>query len=75
MTFEKVAAALAEKTGLDVSDIKPETSFQDLKLDSLDTVDVLMTLEDVFNVQLEMSTELKCVGDVVTQIDQLVAQK
>lgn len=75
MTFEKVAAAIAKKTGLDVSGIKPETSFKDLLSDSLDTVDVLMNLEDVFNVQLQMSTDMLCVGDVVTQIDQQDAQK
>ena len=32
MILEKVAAALAEKTGLDAAAIRPETTFQELKL-------------------------------------------
>ncbi len=73
MTFEKVAAALAEKAGMDVASIKPETTFAELNLDSLDTVDVLMGLEDIFNVHLEISPDMKCVADVVAQIEQLGA--
>ncbi len=70
MTFEKVAAALAEKAGIEVSAITPETTFQQLKLDSLDTVDVLMSLEDEFGIRLEISENMKCVGDVVAHIEQ-----
>lgn len=70
MIFEKVAAALADKTGTDASAITPETTFADLSLDSLDTVDVLMGLEDVFGVTLEANENMKCVQDLVTYIEQ-----
>ncbi len=64
MIFDKVAAVLAEKTGTDVTTIQPGTTFEELKLDSLDTVDVLMSLEDVFDISLEMSPDIKGVGDI-----------
>lgn len=74
MILEKVAAALAEKTGTDAAAIQPETTFEELNLDSLDTVDVLMSLEDIFGVTLELSDGMKCVGDVVTHIEQAGGQ-
>ena len=70
MTFEKVAMTLAEKTGLAASDIKPEMTLAELKLDSLDMVDVLMILEDEFGVALEPSEDMKCVADIVRHIEQ-----
>lgn len=67
--FEKVAQLLAEKTDLDIAQIKPETTFADLQMDSLDVADVLMSLEDEFNVTIEMSEDIKSVGDVVSIIE------
>ena len=70
MILEKVAAALAEKTGMDAAAIRSETTFQELKMDSLDIVDSLMALEDIFGISLEASADMKTVGDVVTYIEQ-----
>lgn len=70
MILDKVAAALAEKTGKDPSAIQAQTTFEELDLDSLDTVDILMGLEDTFGVSLELSDGMKCVGDVVAHIEQ-----
>lgn len=70
MVFEKVAAAFAEKTGMDAGDIKPEMTLTELKLDSLDMVDVLMSLEDTFGITLEASQDMKCVADIVSHIEQ-----
>lgn len=68
MIFEKIAEALADRAGMDVENITMETTFADLKLDSLDTVDTLMGLEDVFGVTLEISEGIACVGDVVALV-------
>lgn len=74
MIFEKVAAALAEKTSMDGSVIKPETTFDEMKMDSLDTVDLLMGLEDVFSVTLEPSEKIKNVQDLVDYIKEAGGQ-
>lgn len=71
MVLEKVAEALAEKAGTDAADIRPETTFEELKLDSLDIVDTMMTLEDIFGVSLEASDGMKRVGDLVAYIEQM----
>lgn len=70
MILDKITAVLAEKTGVEASSIKAETTFRELNLDSLDTVDILMGLEDTFGVSLELSEGTKCVGDVVSLIEQ-----
>lgn len=69
MTFEKVAKILAEYKGCDESDIKMETTFAELELDSLDTVELIMTFEDEFKITIEMSEEIKTVGDIVSIIE------
>ena len=70
MTFEKVAKILADYKDMDVSEITMDSSFTDLKLDSLDTVEIIMNLEDEFGVSIEMSEDLKTVGDIVALLDE-----
>ena len=49
---QKVKKIIAEQLGKDVEDIKNEASFiEDLGADSLDTVELVMALEDAFKVQ------------------------
>ena len=74
MTFEKVAQVIAENRDMDVSEITMDTTFEDLQLDSLDTVDLVMSLE-VFDITIEMQEGLKSVGDVVNLIDSLLEKK
>ena len=69
MTFEKVAAIIAEYKDIDVSTIAPDSTFADLGVDSLDTVELIMSFEDAFGATIEMSSELKTVGDVVRLIE------
>lgn len=70
-TFEKVAGIIAEAKDLSTEDITMESTFVELGLDSLDTVDLIMTFEDEFGVQIEMDENLKTVGDVTKLIDSL----
>ena len=46
MVFEAIAELVAERVEKDVSEITPESSFKELGIDSLDTVEMLMNLED-----------------------------
>lgn len=71
MVFEKVAGILAGNLGIDASKITLESTFEDLGLDSLDTVDLLMSIEEEFGVSIEPSESLKTVGDVVNEIKKL----
>ena len=72
MTLDKVKKLLAEQLNIDEEKIT-ETSkvIDDLGADSLDVVEMLMTLEDEFNVSVsdEESVNLKTVADIVKLID------
>lgn len=69
-TFEKVAELLVDAKDCDRESIKPESTWAELSLDSLDTVELVMNLEDEFGVPLEMNESLKTVGDVVAAIEE-----
>ena len=73
MTFEKVASMLAEYKGIDVSEIKEESTFADLKLDSLDVAELVMNMEDEFGVTLELDEGVKTVANLVKLIDEAKA--
>jgi len=69
-TFDDVAAVLSESKGIALDRITPESTFADLGLDSLDTMDLLMTFEDKFKITLDFNLEIKKVSDLVGFIDE-----
>ncbi len=69
MIFEKVAKVIAEYKEMDINEIKLESTFEELNLDSLDTVELVMKLEDELGVTIEMDENLKTVNDVVKAIE------
>ncbi len=73
MYFEKVAALISEKFEMPVENITRETSIiDDLGADSLDIVDMLMMLEEQYNISIpdEVAQEMKTVGDVADYIEE-----
>lgn len=65
---QKVKKIIAEQLGKDVEDIKNEASFiEDLGADSLDTVELVMALEDAFKVQIpdEQQENLRTVQQAI----------
>lgn len=69
-TYQKVAELLAERKGMQASDIKPESTFADLALDSLDVAEAVMDLEDTFSVSIEITQNMVSVADLVRAIDE-----
>ena len=57
MVFEKIAALLAEKLECEATEIKMETEFSALGIDSLDIVEMIMDLESDLGVELEMEDQ------------------
>ncbi|MBQ4062243.1 MAG: acyl carrier protein [Christensenellaceae bacterium] len=68
MEFEKVRDMIAEKMNMDPNEITPETSFQDIQIDSLDMVEIVMDLEDAFDVSIDTGDDIKTVADLVEYI-------
>ena len=48
MYFDAIAKIVSERTGCEVADVKPESTFSELGIDSLDTVELLFGYFDVF---------------------------
>ena len=71
MIFEKVAKLLAEQFGLEVEEITEDMGMDDLGADSVDLVELVMAMEEEFEVgeiQEEELGGLKTVGDAVNYI-------
>lgn len=72
MVFEKVSNILAEQFDIDESEITMDTDLVNgLNADSLDFVDLIMSLEDEFSVEFheDQADSFKTVGDVVNYIE------
>ena len=77
MIFEKVRAVIIEQ--LDVDEdvvITPETSMmKDLDADSLDAVEIMMELEDEFDIEIpdEDAEKFKTIGDIVKFVESKIS--
>lgn len=73
MVFEKVVYILAEQLDIEnKNSITLETSLvEDLGADSLDSIDIVMSVEDEFNIEVpdEIVENMKTVGDIVNFIE------
>ena len=70
-TFEKIRALLAEQLDVDPAKITLESDIMsDFEADSLDIVDMVMTLEDEFGIEVpdDAIESLRTVGDVCSLI-------
>ena len=73
--FDKIKSIIAERLSIDESKIEDTSSFiEDLGADSLDTVELIMQMEEAFNVQIpdEDTEKIQTVGDAVRYIQEHV---
>lgn len=71
-TIEKLTAVVVERLGVSPEEVKPEANFRnDLGADSLDVVELVMELEDEFDIEItdEAAEKLQTVGDVIAYIE------
>ena len=68
MEFEKIRDIIAEKMDMDPADITMESSFEDMEIDSLDMVEIVMDIEEAFDISIETGDGLKPVADLVDYI-------
>jgi acyl carrier protein len=73
MVFEKVKKIICEQFGIEASEVTMESSIaDDFGADSLDLVDLAMTIEDAFDIEVpdEELENVKTVGDIVKFIEE-----
>ena len=71
MEFEKLKAIIADVLNLDEQEIKMESTFvDDLGADSLDIFQIIMGIEETFDIEIgnEDAEKIVTVGDAVEQI-------
>ena len=69
----KIRTIIAEQLGVKPEEVTPAASFvDDLGADSLDTVELIMALEEEFNVEIpdEDAEKMKTVGDAIKYIEE-----
>ncbi len=72
MVFEKVAGVIAEQLGVSKDMVKMESNIlEDLGADSLDVIEMLMTLEEEYGITIpdEKINQVKTVGEICSLIE------
>ncbi len=67
----KVKKIVADQLEVDISKLTKETTFEDIDADSLDIVELVMALEEEFDLEIsdQEIENIKTVGDVVKYIE------
>ena len=71
---DKVKDIIVEQLGVNADQVTPEAKFiEDLGADSLDTVELVMALEEEFGTEIpdEQAEKLQSVGDVIKYVEEV----
>ena len=74
--YDRLKGLVTEQLGVDEEEVTPEASFvDDLNADSLDLVELIMSLEEEFGLEIsdEDAERIKTVGDAAEYIEEHVA--
>ena len=76
-TAKKVIEIVAEFKEIPESDVKPETTLEELELDSLDALNLVFEMEEAFDVTIpdDKAFEMKTIGEMIEGIDKLIELK
>ena len=69
MLFEEIREVICEQLGIEKNEVSLETTFEDLQADSLDLFQIVIELEEKYNIQIEDVEGLKNVKDVVDYVE------
>jgi len=67
--LEKIAKILRDYKADQGLVITEQTTFAELELDSLDTVELIMNIEEAFSITIEINQAIKSVGDLIGIIE------
>ncbi|MBO5936421.1 MAG: acyl carrier protein [Clostridia bacterium] len=70
-TMKKIKEIISQQTGIDEEAISESTTLEDIMADSLDTIEMLMAIEDSFDIDIpdEDAKTLQSVGGLCAYID------
>ena len=73
MSFEKIKDIIVEQLSVEESSVSADTSLmKDLEADSLDAVEIIMAIEDEFDIEIldEDAEKFQNVGDIVKYVEE-----
>jgi acyl carrier protein len=75
---EQIREVIARESRIDIEKLKPEARLEDLEIESIDMVEILMGIEEKFDIYVPMNNQVmnnKCVDDVIREVMRLVKEK
>ena len=75
-TFELIQQSIAKKLEIDITTIKPESTLEELGLDSLDTFNLIFEAEDKLGIKVPNDeVAVKTIQDMVSLLDKLIQEQ
>ena len=73
--MSRVIRVIAETQRIPADTIKPESTFEELKIDSLDGINIIFAIENEFNINVpdEAAKSLRSVSDIAAGVEKLLA--
>lgn len=74
MIAEQINAIIGEKLDMDPATIPQDVSFKEMKIDSLYVVEILLTIEETFDIVIDDASELVDVNSLISYVEARVNQ-
>ena len=75
MIFEKLQGIMEENLSIERDEIKLDSTFQSLGIDSLNTFQLIIEIEEEFGIEVESPENMKTIKDVVDYIEEKTKEK
>ena len=69
MLFEEIREVICEQLGIEKEEVTLETTYDDLGADSLDLFQIVIELEEKYEIQIEEVEKLKTIKDAVDYVE------
>ena len=74
---QRIIQLISEKTGTPVEEISVNTALEDIDIESLDLVEVIMEVEDIYDIEINMNAveawdKMTNVGDLVATVNEIL---
>ena len=70
--FERIAAYLSQQLDISLDEIREDTTFESLGVDSLDIVEMVMDLEESIGTELELDEKISTVGELAEFVESVM---
>lgn len=72
MLFEEIREVICEQLEIEKEEVTLDTTFEELGADSLDLFEVVIELEEKYNIELEDAEKIKTVQDAVKYVEEKI---